>query len=204
MNHELSSSIVPAACLMVAAYLCGSLPTGVWAGRRAGVDVRRSGSGNVGATNVARTAGARAAVLTLAGDIAKGLGPVLVARALSMPPWAIAGVGIAALLGHIYSVFLRFSGGKGVATAFGVFLGMAPFAAAVSLMVFAAVAVTTRYVSLASVVATLALGAACTVIGYATPIRVAALFVAVVIVLRHRENLLRLWEGAEPKFLIRR
>jgi glycerol-3-phosphate acyltransferase PlsY len=204
MNHELSFSLVPAVGLMAAAYLCGSLPTGVWAGRRAGVDVRRSGSRNIGATNVARTAGTRAAVLTLAGDIAKGLAPVLVARVLSMPPWAIAGVAIAAVLGHIYSVFLRLSGGKGVATAFGVFLVMAPLAAAVALLVFAAVAVTTRYVSLASVVATLALPAACVAIGYATPTCVAALFVAVVVVLRHRENLSRLWEGAEPRFLIRR
>jgi glycerol-3-phosphate acyltransferase PlsY len=194
--------MILAAGLVVAAYLCGGLPTGVWAGRRAGVDVRRSGSGNIGATNVARTAGVRAALLTLAGDIAKGLVPVLIARALSLSPWALASVGLAAVLGHIYSVFLRFSGGKGVATACGVFLGMAPLAVAVSLLVFTAIAATTRYVSLASVVATIALPAASLAMGYDTPICSGALLAATVIVSRHRDNLRRLWHGVEPKFRI--
>src|SRR5437867_2711666 len=83
-----STNTILTACLIVAAYLSGSLPAGVWVGRRAGVDVRRSGSGNIGATNVARTVGARAALLTLGGDIGKGLIPVLVARALGLSPWA--------------------------------------------------------------------------------------------------------------------
>jgi glycerol-3-phosphate acyltransferase PlsY len=193
-----------AAFLVVAAYLCGALPTGVWVGRRAGVDVRRSGSGNIGATNVARTAGARAAVLTLGGDIAKGLIPVLVARELGMVPAVIATVGLGAVLGHIYSVFLHFSGGKGVATAFGVFLGMAPAAAAVSVVVFVALALVTRYVSLASMLAAFALPIASAAMGYATPICGAALAVAVVVVLRHRDNLSRLRQGVEPKFQMRR
>jgi acyl phosphate:glycerol-3-phosphate acyltransferase len=191
-------------CLIVAAYLCGSLPTGLWAGRRAGVDVRRHGSGNIGATNVARSAGSRAALLTLAGDIAKGLVPVLVARALSMTPWVIAGVGVAALLGHVWSVCLRFSGGKGVATACGAFLGMAPLALAVALLVFAAAVAMTRYVSLASVMAGLALAAASLALGYATPVCAAALFTAAVIALRHRDNLSRLRQGTEPRFQMKR
>lgn len=189
--------------LLLAAYLCGSLPTGVWAGRRAGVDVRRYGSGNIGATNVARAVGASAGVLTLVGDIAKGLIPVLLARALSMSALAIAGVGMAALIGHIYSVFLRFSGGKGVATACGVFLGMAPLAMPVPLVVFIAVVALTRYVALASVVATITLPFASLAIGYGAPICAAAVFAAAIIVLRHRDNLSRLWNGVEPKFQMR-
>src|SRR5258708_1998991 len=107
------------AVLVVAAYLCGSLPTGVWLGRLAGVDVRRSGSGNIGATNVARTAGLRPGLLTLAGDVTKGFVPVVLARSVFDNDAAVACVGLAAFVGHIYSVFLRFAGGKGVATAFG-------------------------------------------------------------------------------------
>jgi acyl phosphate:glycerol-3-phosphate acyltransferase len=198
-----TSTILPG-CLIAAAYLCGSLPAGVWAARRAGVDVRRRGSGNIGATNVARTAGTRAALLTLGADIGKGLVPVLVARALAMSPWTTAGVGFAAILGHVASVFLRFSGGKGVATACGVFLGIAPLALAVSLAVFAAIAVTTRYVSLASVVAVLVLSAASVVIGYDTATCSATAAAAAVIVLRHRDNLLRLLHGREPRFQMRR
>jgi glycerol-3-phosphate acyltransferase PlsY len=190
--------------VVAAAYLCGALPTGVWVGRRAGVDVRRRGSGNIGATNVARTAGARAALLTLGGDIAKGLVPVLVARALGCSPAVTAGVGLAAVLGHVYSVFLRFSGGKGVATASGAFLGMAPLAVGVSLLVFAVIVLATRYVSLASVAAAVALPAATLVIGYDTPICGGAVCTAAVIVVRHRDNLRRLRDGVEPKFRIAR
>jgi len=185
------------------AYLCGSLPTGVWVGRRAGVDVRRSGSGNIGATNVARTAGRRAALLTLGGDIAKGLVPVLITRVLVPVPWTVAGVAIAAVLGHTFSVFLRFSGGKGVATACGVFLGMTPLALVVSLVVFGTIALRTQYVSLASVTAAVTLPLAVALLGYPVPACVSASFAAAVIVLRHRENLLRLWHRTEPRFEMR-
>lgn len=192
-----------AALLIAAAYLCGSLPTGVWAGRWAGVDVRRAGSGNVGATNVARTAGTRPALLTLIGDIAKGFVPVLLARALLTHQMLIALVGLAAFFGHLFSIFLRFSGGKGVATAFGVFLGLAPAAAAVSAVIFATVAVWTRYVSLASLLAAAALPLATAVLGYRYPVWSAALIVAAAIVVRHRDNLWRLRHGNEPRFRVR-
>ncbi len=199
MHHLLLSVAV-----VVAAYLCGALPTGVWAAGRAGVDVRRAGSGNIGATNVARTAGRHAALLTLGGDIVKGLIPVLVARCLSLPPWALASVGLAAVLGHVFSVFLHFSGGKGVATACGAFLGIAPLAMVVALVSFAAIAATTRYVSLASVTAALVLPVAGVAFGYAAPVCSGAILVAMVVVIRHRDNLSRLWHGTEPKFQIRR
>lgn len=189
-----------AAVLILAAYVCGSLPTGVWLGRHAGIDVRQSGSGNIGATNVARTAGGRLAILTLVGDIAKGLVPAVVARALLMEQQLIALVALAAFFGHIFSIFLRFSGGKGVATGFGVFLGLAPGAAAVAALVFAGTVVTTRYVSLASMLAAASLPVASALLGCAPPIWGAAVVVGATIILRHRDNLARLLRGVEPKF----
>jgi glycerol-3-phosphate acyltransferase PlsY len=190
--------------LVVFGYLCGSLPTGVWFGRRAGVDVRRSGSGNVGATNVARTAGTTAGLLTLGCDIAKGLVPTMVAGALPGDRWRVVVVGVAAVIGHIFPVFSRFSGGKGVATAFGVFLWLAPVAAAAALLVFLAVAVATQYVSLASVAGVVTVAVASAVCRYGAPVWIAACVVAGVIVVRHRDNLSRLWKGLEPKFRVHR
>lgn len=193
-----------AAILVIAGYLCGSLPTGLWLGRWAGVDVRQSGSGNIGATNVARTAGLWSGILTLAGDIAKGFVPVAVARALLADQGLIAVVGLAAFFGHIFSIFLRFSGGKGVATGFGVFLGLAPLAAGCAALSFAAVVVTTRYVSLASVTAATALPLASWALGSAWPVSGAAVVSGVFVVIRHRQNLSRLLHGAEPKFQMKR
>jgi acyl phosphate:glycerol-3-phosphate acyltransferase len=192
-----------AALLIAAAYLCGSLPTGVWLGRRAGVDVRRSGSGNIGATNVARTAGMRLAVLTLVGDVAKGFVPVMVARVTLADSWLIAAVGLAAFFGHIFSIFLHFSGGKGVATALGVFLALAPAAVAPCVVVFALTARMTRYVSVASISAAVALPIATVVWAHPPATSTAALIVAVAILLTHRDNLMRLRRGTEPTFRMR-
>jgi glycerol-3-phosphate acyltransferase PlsY len=193
-----------AALLTVAAYLCGSLPTGLWLGRRAGVDVRRSGSGNIGATNVARTAGLRLAILTLSGDVAKGFVPAMAAGALIPDQRLVALVGLAAFFGHLFSVFARFSGGKGVATAFGVFLALAPAAAGLAALLFAAVASVTRYASVASIVAAASLPLLCVALGGAAPVNFAAVCVATAIVIRHRENLSRLARGTEPTFQVRR
>jgi glycerol-3-phosphate acyltransferase PlsY len=189
-----------AAFVVLAAYLCGSLPTGVWLGRLAGVDVRRAGSGNIGATNVARTAGLRPALLTLAGDIAKGFVPTVIARVLLADVRLVVLVALAAFFGHVFSVFLRFSGGKGVATGFGVFLALVPGAALLAALVFAAVASTTRYVSLASVLAAVTLPAATVALSAVPATWAAALIIAVTIVLRHCENLSRLRRGVEPRF----
>jgi glycerol-3-phosphate acyltransferase PlsY len=191
------------ALLVVGAYLCGALPTGEWFAGRAGVDVRRAGSGNVGATNVARTAGARAGVLTLLCDVAKGFVPVLLASYALDEGWQVALVGCAAFAGHVYPVFVRFSGGKGVSTAFGVFLCLAPAAAATSLAVFLAVALGTRYVSLASLLAALTLAVASVAYGYGAPVWAAGWLVWAVVTVRHRQNIARLWRGQEPRFRIR-
>ena len=189
-----------AVLLICAAYVCGSLPVGVWVGRWVGVDVRSSGSGNIGATNVARTAGGRAGLLTLLGDVGKGVIPATLARLLLGDPWLIALTGLAAVCGHLFSLFLRFSGGKGVATAFGVFIVLTPAAAALSAALFAVVGFSTRYVSVASMLAALALPVMAWVCGYPPPLVLAAAAVAAIIILRHRDNLSRLRRGEEPRF----
>jgi len=187
-------------CMLTVAYLCGSLPFGVWIGRWVGVDVRRRGSGNVGATNVARTAGRRAGLLTLVGDVAKGALPAVLAQFLFVDTWVIALVGLAAVFGHLFSVFLRFSGGKGVATAFGVFVVLTPAAAALSAVVFAAAAILTRYVSLASILGALALPITAVIFRYPTSLCTVTAMVSTIIIWRHRDNVARLFSGAEPQF----
>lgn len=191
------------AILVCAAYLGGSLPTGLWFGRWAGVDVRQSGSGNIGAANVARTAGLLPGLLTLISDITKGLLPVAVAQMLDLPLWLAAATGMAAFFGHTFSAMLRFAGGKGVATGFGVFLGLAPSAAGCVALIFAAVALATRYVSLASMVAATALPLVTLGLGFAWPVCSAAVVADLVIIVRHRQNLSRLWHGVEPRLKFR-
>jgi glycerol-3-phosphate acyltransferase PlsY len=192
-----------AVLLIAAAYLCGSLPIGAWVGRWVGVDVRSSGSGNIGATNVARIAGGRAGMLTLLGDVSKGVIPATLARLLLVDPRLIALTGLAAIFGHLFSLFLRFSGGKGVATAFGVFIVLTPAAAALSAALFAVVGFSTRYVSVASMLAALALPVMTWVCEYPPPLALAAAAVAAIIILRHRDNLSRLRRGEEPRFQAR-
>ena len=185
--------------LVLLAYLLGSVPTGYILGYLAGVDVRKAGSGNVGATNVARVVGKRHGIVTLIVDIAKGLVPVIVAIGLGLTALATACVAVAAFLGHLYPVFLRFQGGKGVATALGIFLGLAPWATLVLMAIFLVVLSATRVVSLGSMVAS-----ACAPIifwfFFHSPILTGtSLFIALMIVLRHRGNIKRLKLGTEPR-----
>lgn len=182
-------------------YLIGSIPSGVLFARASGVDLRGSGSGNIGATNVARTVGARAGVLTLAADVLKGLLP---AYAAQMAGAEAAPVGLATVIGHVYPVFARFRGGKGAATAFGAFLALAPLAVLPALLGFVVVAASTRYVSAASLTAAFVLPVACALIGYGPNVTGAAVVAAVVVGVRHRDNLERLWAGTEPRFRVAR
>jgi len=190
---------------ILAGYVLGSIPSGVLLTRASGVDLRASGSGNIGATNVARTVGARAGVLTLVADILKGLVPTYTARYicggdLSAAAW----VGVATVVGHVYPVFAGCRGGKGVATAFGAFLALTPVAALLSLVGFAAVAAVTRYVSVASLVAALILPVAGAIIDYGPALTRATVVVAALVVVRHRDNLQRLWAGTEHPFHVAR
>ena len=184
----------------VCAYLLGSVPTGYILGLRAGIDVRKAGSGNVGATNVARVVGKAQGIATLIADALKGFIPVFVAGQVNLGSKAAALAGTAAFLGHLYPLFLGFRGGKGVATALGVFIGIAPLPTLVLIGVFAAVLLSTRIVSLSSMVA--AAAAPVTLYGFSYPSEVigAGAFLAIMIVWRHRSNIKRLLDGEEPKF----
>lgn len=187
---------------LLASYLIGAIPTGVILTRLiGGGDVRQAGSGNIGATNVYRTFGRRLGVLTLIGDCLKGLVPVLCAAALlHLPDLQLGTVALAVFLGHCYPVYLGFKGGKGVATALGVFLVLSPVAVLAAFGVFALVLWKWRYVSLASISAACAIPFLGLLTERSLPLFVATLLIAAVVVLRHRANIQRLREGTESRF----
>ena len=183
---------------IVAAYLIGSIPFAWLLARQwGGGDLRRIGSGNVGAANVVRASGVRVGVVVALLDIGKGAVSVWLAAYASGNSAAPAAAGLAAILGHVYPVWLRFQGGKGVATVYGVFSVLMPLASAPALAVFIVTAYVTKYVSLASVLASLTLPSAAFIIGAPSASVAAALAVAVLVVFRHRGNLRRLRAGTE-------
>jgi len=186
--------------LTVAAYLLGSVPTGLLLAKAAGVDIRSSGSGNIGATNVYRTLGRGVGVLTLVGDCLKGLVPVLAAKYFGMTDTWIAVIGLAAFLGHVYTVFLGFKGGKGVATALGVFLGISPLSVGGALLIFVAVVWKWRYISLGSITAAAAMPGFVAVADSRPELVIMTVVVAAFVILKHKENIKRLREGTENKF----
>ena len=185
--------------LMLLAYLCGCIPTGELIGRRLGIAVRESGSGNTGATNVARTAGKKAGILTLVGDMLKGLIPVLIVRQLELGEHVAAGTAMATVLGHTFSLFLGFSGGKGIATGFGAFLGLAPQAILLAVVPFGVLFGLTKIVSISSLAATIATPILLAVCGYPGSYIIAGSMISLLIVIRHRENIMRLWKGEESQ-----
>jgi len=186
--------------LIVSAYLLGSVPSGYVLGKLAGVDVRKAGSGNVGATNVARVVGKRQGIMTLLFDVAKGFLPVLFAQSMHLDSSIVALTGVAAFVGHLYPIFLRFKGGKGVATALGVFVAVAPLGTMILFVVFAAVFAASRIVSLSSMVAAACAPVVLWSLSYTTSAVVMSSFIAVMIVWRHRDNIKRLLAGTEPRF----
>ncbi|MBI2988323.1 MAG: glycerol-3-phosphate 1-O-acyltransferase PlsY [Deltaproteobacteria bacterium] len=186
--------------MVIFAYLLGSIPTGFVLGYLSGVDVRQAGSGNVGATNVARVVGRRQGLITLLADVAKGFVPVFLSFYLGLYLTIGCVVALAAFLGHLYPVFLRFRGGKGVATALGIFLSLAPMATMVIVFVFAFVAMVSRMVSLASLIAALFAPLALWFFAYPPILVWLSLLIGLLVILRHRENMERLISGAEPRF----
>ena len=188
------------ALLVIFSYLLGSVPSGLIIGKLSGLDVRKAGSGNIGATNVARLLGKTGGLLTLVGDTAKGFIPVLVVQQMGFSYSVTALVGVAAFLGHLYPIFLKFKGGKGVATSFGVLLGLAPLATIILLVVFAAVAFTTRIVSLSSMVTAVAAPLVLWLFYYSPTYVIVTAFMALMIVFRHYANIQRLLNGTEPRF----
>jgi len=187
--------------LTVFAYLVGSIPTGVWLARWKGLpDPRTAGSGNIGATNVARTLGKRMGVLTLVGDAFKGAIPVLVGRGFGLALDGLSMVAAAAVLGHVGSIFLKLRGGKGVATGLGAFLALAPVAAGAAVLVFTVLFAATRWVSLSSIVAAATLPVVMSWVPALRPGAPAAALVAVVVIAKHHANIARLLKSEEPRF----
>lgn len=187
------------------AYLLGSIPFSFVVARAFGVrDVREVGSGNVGATNVMRSAGRTAGILAFVLDAGKGAGAALLAQRLTgdplLPPLAAA----AAVIGHMYPVWLRFRGGKGVATGAGAFLPLAPAATLIALGAFVVTAAVSRYVSLGSVVGTLVLAAAAFLLGAPAAVAWCAALIGALVVWKHRSNLRRIFRGEENALGARR
>jgi acyl phosphate:glycerol-3-phosphate acyltransferase len=180
-------------------YFAGSVPFAFLLARRAGIDVRLAGSCNVGAANVLRTTGTWRAVAVMALDVAKGAAAVLIVHVAAGGASAAALAGAAAVVGHIYPVWLRFHGGKGVAVAAGVFSMLSPIATAVAASLFLAVVWATRYVSLGSIAATLALPPIAWWAGAPPAVVGAAAGTGSLILFRHRANLRRLRLGTERR-----
>lgn len=197
---------MPIALLLLGSYLVGSIPFGVIVGRRwRGVDVRKYGSGNIGFSNVLRVLGWRPAALVLAADALKGLVPVLVGRSLLtkwMVPeidlWLLA-VAIAPILGHSFSIFIGFRGGRAVTTTTGVLLGLAPLGAAIAVATWFALVGLTRYISVGSMTAAASVPLYMALAGKRWEWVVFWCAVAALVILRHRPNVGRLLSGTEVK-----
>jgi len=189
--------------VLILGYFLGSIPVGVLAARWiAGTDPRKVGSRNIGFTNVLRVAGNSAGALTLLGDMGKGVAAVLAARLLlgaAAEDWILAAGGLA-ILGHVYSIFLRFKGGKGVATAFGVFLGLDPILGGSLILIWLISLALWKTSSLAAIISFATLPVL-TWIRHPESVMVSfAVGVSALIYYRHAENIRRLVRGAEPKF----
>jgi len=196
--------VITEALLIIAAYLVGSIPTGVIVGRIRGFDPRAVGSGNIGASNVVRAGGMSSAVMTLVGDALKGAIPVVVARAAGFPAATIAWVGLAAFAGAICSVFLGFRGGKGIACGLGIWLAISPMVIVFALAAFAVVLAISRIMSLASMAAAIVLPPAVAILGLPHHYLLLAILMTALALFRHRENIQRLSRGEEPRFQPRR
>lgn len=188
---------------IVLGYLAGSVPFAFLLARRRGVDVRVAGSGNVGAANVMRTTGIGRALAVMALDVGKGAAAVLAVQLSAGSAWVAALAGVAAIVGHIYPVWLRFHGGKGVAVAAGVFSVLTPIATALATALFLITVWVTRYVSLGSIAATVALPPMAWWSGAPPAVVLAAAGTGALILFRHRANLIRLRAGTERKMGVR-
>ncbi|MBI4388991.1 MAG: glycerol-3-phosphate 1-O-acyltransferase PlsY [Nitrospinae bacterium] len=182
------------------AYLIGAIPCGVLIARSRKIDIREHGSGNIGATNVARVIGKKEGALTLVGDCAKGTAAVALATHFLDSPFKVAVAALMAFLGHLFSIFLKFKGGKGVATGLGIFLYLMPLAALSSMAVFAVVQGVSRYVSLSSILAAVSLPLFGIFYKMPPAFIYASAIVSAMAIIKHHENIRRLLAGAESKF----
>jgi acyl phosphate:glycerol-3-phosphate acyltransferase len=206
--------MVTLVAVLIGSYLLGSIPFGFLAGRLAGIDIRKAGSGNVGATNVVRVLGKRYGYPVFALDFLKGFGAVKVSMLMAAPgrppEWnssEIVGIlaAMSSILGHLYPPWLKFKGGKGVATSAGALLALTPVPTLIGVAIWIIVFWMTRYVSLASITATVVLPIVILVVtsqdpNNGKPLVYASACVAAVVIWRHRSNLSRLIRGTEPRF----
>ncbi|MDP7031578.1 MAG: glycerol-3-phosphate 1-O-acyltransferase PlsY [Gemmatimonadota bacterium] len=193
--------------LMLLAYLVGSIPFSDLAGRLRGVNLREHGSGNLGATNAIRILGPGVGIPVLGLDVLKGVVATTLIPAVvegGVAPDTRVLCAAAAVAGHVWPVFARFRGGKGVATAGGAFLGLAPVATGIATGAFVVVVLLSRYVSVASMVAAVVLAASLIRLGAAAPVMAGGLAVAALVIVRHRENVRRLATGTENRVSFRR
>lgn len=181
-------------------YVFGSIPCGLWLVQAFhGIDIRDYGSGNIGATNVFRTVGSKTAAAVLVGDMLKGILALFIMSKFTEDPSVIAITALGALLGHNYSLFLGFKGGKGVATGLGLFLYMLPWGAVAAFSVWAVIVLITRYVSLGSVVAAIVAAAAGWYLKYPAPYAIFGTLACLFVIIRHKDNIYRLMNGTESK-----
>jgi glycerol-3-phosphate acyltransferase PlsY len=192
------------AILIAAAYLIGSIPFGVIVGRMRGFDPRAVGSGNIGMTNVARAGGSSAAAITFVGDALKGAIPVAVARMMGYPPAILAWVALAAFVGSIASIFLGFSGGKGLSASLGIWIVLAPMALLFALSAWGITLATTRIMSLASIIAAIVLVPVVAALSMPRAYILLAIVMSALVLIRHHENIRRLVAGEEKRFEVRK
>ena len=195
--------------LILIAYVLGSIPNALWVGKTfKNIDVREHGSKNTGSTNAARVLGPKLGVFTLILDILKGalptylgivLGADLLTRMTGIDKLDIIVIGMAAILGHTFSLFLKFKGGKAVATTLGVFLVLVPYAILILLVVFFVIFGLTKYVSLASIVSAVALPITVYLTTRHIPLTVLGIIIGLLVIIRHKENIKRLINGTESK-----
>ncbi len=189
--------------LMIVAYILGSIPNALWIGEVfKGIDVREHGSKNTGSTNAARVLGAKLGILTLILDISKGVIPTLIATMLLDSSISVILVGICAILGHSFSIFMKFKGGKAVATTVGVFIVLVPGAILLAAVIFFLVFGITRYVSLSSMIGAISLPIWIVLFYKNIPLTIFGMIIAILIIVRHKSNIQRLLNGTESKFSI--
>lgn len=196
----MDSALIIIVALIIAAYLAGSVSSAILASKLAGLpDPRANGSGNPGATNVLRLGGKKAAALTLLGDMLKGLAPVLIAKYMGLPPLALAGVALAAFLGHLYPVFFGFRGGKGVATFLGVLLGLSWWVGGAVILTWLIIALLTRYSSLAALSAAFLAPLYLHWIGAPAEFMLVGVIMTTFLLWRHQGNIRNLLSGTEAR-----
>jgi len=185
--------------LIILAFVLGSIPFGAIIAKIKGVDLRKIGSGNIGATNALRAMGKSAAVVTLLGDVLKGTAAVAIGRYLSIGPVYEGILGVSAILGHNFSIFLKFKGGKGVATSIGVLLIYSPLTAVLTVIIWLAAALITRYSSLGAIVSFGLLPLNIILLDYSKIKLIISIIIALLILLMHTGNIKRLIKGEERK-----